>query len=141
MGRAKRSFSVCLAALALTAGACSGGDESPQAPSTPAAAPTAEAPAEPGQQPVAVASLGDAAKGEKIYGNVCAVCHGPDPTSDGPSGPAIAGSPLELVEAKVVRGEYPPGYTPKRGSAVMPPLPYLKDVVPDIAAYLQAAGG
>ena len=40
----------------------------------------------------------------------------------------------------MVRGEYPPGYTPKRNTRAMPPLPYLEDYVADIAAYLQAAG-
>ena len=39
----------------------------------------------------------------------------------------------------MLRGEYPPGYTPKRGSKAMPPLPYLEDYTRDIAAFLQAA--
>jgi mono/diheme cytochrome c family protein len=86
--------------------------------------------------------VGDAAKGQAIYANVCATCHGADPTQAGTIGPPIAGSSPALVEAKVLRGEYPPGYTPKRGnSRAMPPLPYLKDNIADIAAYLQAAGG
>ena len=77
-------------------------------------------------------------RGEKIYKNVCVACHGPDPSQDGTIGPAIAGASVELVEAKVVRGEYPPGYKPKRESALMVPLPHLGDYVPDLAAYLQA---
>lgn len=78
-------------------------------------------------------------RGEKIYKNICATCHGVDPNYEGTIGPAIAGSSRELVEAKVVRGEYPPGYTPKRETALMTPLPHLKQYVPDLAAYLQAA--
>lgn len=82
----------------------------------------------------------DIARGEQIYGNVCATCHGSDPAQEGTLGPAIAGSSQELVEAKVIRGEYPPGYTPKRGTKQMPPLPYLEEHVGDITAFLQAAG-
>ena len=82
----------------------------------------------------------DVAKGKLIYGNVCATCHGADPSQDGTLGPAIADSSQELMEAKVLHGEYPPGYTPKRGSRQMPPLPYLKDNLADITAFLQAAG-
>ena len=78
-------------------------------------------------------------RGERLYKNVCVTCHDPDPNRDGAVGPAIAGSSVELIEAKVVRGEYPPGYTPRRPSQLMVPLPHLKDYVPDLAAYLQSA--
>lgn len=77
-------------------------------------------------------------RGEKIYKNVCVTCHGPDPNQDGTIGPAIAGSSVELVEAKLLRGEYPPGYAPRRQTQLMAPLPHLKDYVPDLAAYLQS---
>ena len=82
-----------------------------------------------------------ASRGEKIYRNACVTCHGDDPNEEGSIGPAIAGASVELVHAKVVHGKYPPGYTPKRGSQQMPPLPYLEDHVPAIAAYLQTAAG
>jgi hypothetical protein len=37
----------------------------------------------------------------------------------------------------VLRGEYPPGYTPKRpGSTTMPRFEFLADKIPAIAAYL-----
>jgi mono/diheme cytochrome c family protein len=81
-----------------------------------------------------------AARGEEIYKNVCATCHGPDPSRDGTVGPAIAGASRELLEAKILRGEYPPGYRPRREGAVMPKLPHLADYVGDLAAYLQASG-
>lgn len=132
--RAKRSLLAGAAALALAGAACSGGEEAPGGP-----APGTAAQGSAGSDAVAVAHTGDPAKGEEIYGNICSTCHGGNPNEAGTAGPAIAGSSLELVEAKVIRGEYPPGYAPKRGSKAMPPLPYLKDHVPDIAAYLQAA--
>jgi hypothetical protein len=36
-----------------------------------------------------------------------------------------------------VRGTYPPGYTPKRPSAVMQPMPTLAPSIADLAAYLR----
>jgi len=78
-----------------------------------------------------------AQQGRDVYQNVCVACHNGDPNRDGAIGPANAGASRELLEAKVLHGEYPPGYTPKRpGSHAMPPLPYLKDQIPALAAYL-----
>ena len=77
-------------------------------------------------------------RGEQVYKTVCVTCHGPDPSRDGTVGPAIAGASAELIEAKVVRGEYPPGYTPSRPGQLMLALPHLKEYVPDLAAYLQS---
>lgn len=74
--------------------------------------------------------------GRKAYVANCTVCHNQDPTKDGSIGPAIAGSPRELVEARVLRAEYPPGYTPKRDTKLMPAQPFLKADVPALAAYL-----
>jgi mono/diheme cytochrome c family protein len=80
-----------------------------------------------------------AARGAKIYANVCIVCHHADPNLDGSVGPALAGSSYELLEARLLRGEYPPGYTPKRETQAMPPLPHLADYIGDIAAFLAEA--
>lgn len=78
-----------------------------------------------------------AQRGQKLYENVCIACHNADPKLDGSLGPALAGASLELLEAKVLRGEYPPGYTPARPSQAMPRFEYLKDHLADVAAYLQ----
>lgn len=79
-----------------------------------------------------------AARGRKIYENVCIACHNADPTQPGTIGPELAGASRELLEAKVLRGEYPPGYTPKRPSQAMPKLDYLADRIGDLAAYLES---
>jgi mono/diheme cytochrome c family protein len=79
------------------------------------------------------------ARGETVYLSVCTACHNADPTKDGSLGPANAGASQELLEAKLLRGEYPPGYAPKRDSAVMPRFENLKDEIPALAAYLAAA--
>ena len=77
------------------------------------------------------------AQGETVYRNVCIACHHADPSRDGSVGPANAGASEELLTAKLLRGEYPPGYAPKRpGSAAMPRFPYLAEQIPALAAYL-----
>ncbi len=83
-----------------------------------------------------------AQQGERVYQNVCIACHHGDPTEDGALGPAIAGSSAELLDARVIRGEYPPGYTPKRpGDGVMPRFEYLAEQIPALAAYLAEVDG
>ena len=77
-----------------------------------------------------------AQKGELVYQNVCIACHHGNPALDGSVGPANAGASLALLEAKILRSEYPEGYTPKRGSAAMPRFEYLKDQIPALHAYL-----
>lgn len=81
--------------------------------------------------------LSDAAqRGKAVYDGVCIACHNPNPALDGSLGPANAGASRELLEARVLRGEYPPGYTPKRDSKAMPPMPHLADKIDDLTAYL-----
>jgi mono/diheme cytochrome c family protein len=77
-----------------------------------------------------------AAEGRQVYAANCTACHNQDPTQPGALGPAVAGSSEGLLEAKVLRGEYPPGYTPKRESHAMIPLPHLANEIPALAAYL-----
>ena len=77
-----------------------------------------------------------AARGKTVYDNVCTACHNRDPREAGALGPGVAGASLELIEAKVLRGEYPPGYVPKLPSVAMPKYEYLVEGVGDVAAYL-----
>jgi len=74
--------------------------------------------------------------GRRAFAANCVVCHNPDPTKDGAVGPAIAGSPPELVRARVLHAEYPPGYRPKRDTHLMPAQPSLAGEVDALAAYL-----
>ena len=67
----------------------------------------------------------------------CTACHNADPAKDGPLGPAIFGSSKELIEARVLRAEYPAGYTPKRKTKVMVALPQLKGDLDSLAAFLK----
>jgi mono/diheme cytochrome c family protein len=78
-------------------------------------------------------------RGRQVYTMVCLACHSPDPRVDGSLGPAIAGASRELLEARVVHGKYPPGYTPKRETQTMVSFPYLAPRIDDLHAYLQDA--
>jgi len=106
--------SLGLALLAIVTMACAGESEEPSDPA--------------------------AARGEKIYRNICVVCHHANPIQDGPLGPAIAGASRELLEAKLLRGEYPAGYTPQRDTQQMPRFEYLEPTLDDIAAFLANQG-
>lgn len=79
----------------------------------------------------------EAERGRQVYQSQCITCHHPDPAQAGAVGPAVKGSTRELVEAKVLRGAYPPGYAPKRPTAVMQPMPQLADSVPALTEYLR----
>jgi mono/diheme cytochrome c family protein len=78
-------------------------------------------------------------RGRQVYMTYCVVCHNPDPTRPGAAGPEIAGATRELLEARVLHGAYPPGYTPKRTTKAMTPLPFLAPKIADLAAFLAAA--
>ena len=77
------------------------------------------------------------ARGKQVYLAQCIACHNSDPAKNGTLGPAIKGSSRELLEAKLLRGSYPPRYTPKRNTAIMPPQPQLERNIPDLAAFLK----
>jgi mono/diheme cytochrome c family protein len=78
-----------------------------------------------------------AERGRQVFLAQCATCHGPDPAQAGPIGPAVKGSSRELLEAKVLHGTYPPGYTPKRSTKVMVPMPALAGEIGALADYLR----
>ena len=82
-----------------------------------------------------------AARGRQIYQANCIACHALDPRQPGAVGPDIAGSSLELLRAKVLRNEYPPGHRPKRDTKAMVPLAHLEPELPALAAYLAEANG
>ena len=66
----------------------------------------------------------------------CTACHNMDPTKSGVLGPAVQGSSRALIDARVLRAGYPDGYTPKRKTTLMQPLPDLAASVDDLAAFL-----
>jgi mono/diheme cytochrome c family protein len=79
----------------------------------------------------------EAERGRQVYLAQCTQCHATDPAQPGTVGPPVRGSSAALLEAKLLRGAYPPGYTPKRPTAVMLPQPQLAKEIAALAAYLQ----
>lgn len=76
------------------------------------------------------------ARGKLVYSNNCISCHNRDPKLPGSLGPEIFGSTSELLTARLLRAEYPAGYTPKRQSHAMPALPHLAADIDALTAYL-----
>ena len=81
-----------------------------------------------------------AERGAAVYAANCAACHHPDPDREGTMGPAIAGSTRELIEARVLRAEYPPGYTPRADTQLMVPLRHLSGSIDDLHAFINQNG-
>ncbi len=85
----------------------------------------------------------DPARGREIFMTACIACHGDDPARDGALGPAIKGSSRALLAARLEFGNgdfsksYPPGYTPKRDTRIMPPFPDLKGDIAALAEVLK----
>ncbi len=77
-------------------------------------------------------------RGKVVYETSCSACHARAPGEDGPVGPAITGSSMELLRAKVLRNEYPAGYTPKRDTQAMVPLVHVEADLPAVHAYLES---
>jgi mono/diheme cytochrome c family protein len=76
------------------------------------------------------------ARGRTIYQSVCIACHNTDPKKAGALGPEVWGASLELLTARITKAEYPAGYTPKRTTHVMQPLPQVVKDIPAVQAYL-----
>lgn len=79
-----------------------------------------------------------ALRGKAVYETSCTACHNSDPKKDGSLGPAVVGSSLALIERRVVYGDYPQDYQPKRDSRLMVKLPHLKQDIPALHAYLNS---
>lgn len=79
-----------------------------------------------------------AEKGKRAYIANCIVCHNSDPRLNGAVGPAVSASSLELLQAKIIHGSYPPGYKPKRESSAMAPLPHLKNELEALREFLSS---
>jgi len=76
-------------------------------------------------------------KGRQVYLGQCVSCHNSDPAKSGAVGPAIKGASEALLEARMLRGTYPPGYEPKRPTKVMQAMPQLAGDLPALAEYLR----
>lgn len=139
MGRIRTGIVTVVAAAMMMASGCSDEPAGQGTPSAPKPT-TPSAPANTTPAPETVADTRSpeelALAGRGTFNANCIACHSIDPRQDGALGPAVAGASPELIEARVMRGEYPAGYVPKRDTKVMIPLPHLKAKLPELAAYL-----
>ena len=78
-----------------------------------------------------------AERGRQTYLAQCIACHNSEPSLAGPVGPPLRGSSRELLDAKLLKGTYPPGYTPKRPTTIMQPQPALEPEIASLAAFLK----
>lgn len=77
-----------------------------------------------------------ALRGRVVYQTQCSACHHSNPKKTGAIGPEVFGSSRELLESKLLRGEYPIRYKAKRNTHAMPVLPHLKNEIVSIHAFL-----
>lgn len=78
------------------------------------------------------------ARGKTVYKTQCIACHNADPAKPGSLGPEVQGSSRELLEARILRAEYPHGYQPKRGTHAMAAMPHLKSELDALHAFLNS---
>ena len=75
-------------------------------------------------------------KGKYVYNTKCATCHNSNPKKNGSVGPEIFGSSKELLTKKMILGQYPRNYKPKRPTKIMPLMPHLQEEISNLHAFL-----
>src|SRR5574338_909345 len=74
----------------------------------------------------------NASRGKAVYQSNCIGCHNQNPRLSGSVGPDIQNSNYELLERRLMFGDYPRGYKPKRSTRIMPTFPHLKEEIPSL---------
>ena len=77
------------------------------------------------------------ARGRQTYQTICISCHNANPALAGSVGPPLKNMARAILEAKLLHGEYPAGYTPRRDTKMMPTQPQLAPALDDLALFLQ----
>lgn len=77
-----------------------------------------------------------AAEGKGIYMANCIACHNVNPKLDGAVGPSVANSSYELLDFRM-KGEYPPGYVPKRQSQAMTRFSFTPEQLKALEEFLK----
>lgn len=75
-------------------------------------------------------------RGKTIYALNCTACHNSDPALEGPVGPSVKKSDFALLKAKLLKGEYPPGYKARRSTKSMTLFAMSNDEIAALAAFL-----
>jgi len=78
------------------------------------------------------------ADGRKLFITNCIACHSADPTRDGTVGPALRGTPFNVLKTKLIEGKYPEGYPGKRPiSGSMPKYSFTDEQIRSMDAFLK----
>lgn len=74
--------------------------------------------------------------GKRLYETSCTACHSKEVGSDGDIGPSLYGSSFALLRTKILKGEYPDSYAPKRDTQNMGIINLKEEEIRAIYAYL-----
>ena len=86
-----------------------------------------------------VALTNDIEKGRMVYFANCVSCHNNNPKKAGSIGPVVYGVPIDVLTQKIVSGEYPENYRPKRTSKIMPLMPHLNSEISNLYAFINSS--
>lgn len=78
-----------------------------------------------------------AARGRAVFFSKCNACHNADPSRAGAVGPAIKGSSVELITARVRHQTYPENYKPLRETKIMPVIDVSDDDIKALAEFIK----
>ena len=80
----------------------------------------------------------DIEKGRRVYFANCVSCHNSNPKKPGSIGPEVYGLSIDVLTQKIVSGNYPENYKPKRTSKIMPSMPHLKKEISNLHAFINS---
>ena len=98
-----------------------------------------EAEVDKNNQKNSVALTNDIEKGRTVYFANCVSCHNNNPKKAGSIGPVVYGVPIDVLTQKIVSGEYPENYRPKRTSKIMPLMPHLNSQISNLYAFINSS--
>ena len=85
-----------------------------------------------------VALTTDIEKGRMVYFANCVSCHNNNPKKPGSIGPEVYGVSIDVLTKKIVSGEYPENYRPKKTSKIMPSMPHLSKDISNLHAFINS---
>ena len=80
----------------------------------------------------------DIEKGRTVYFANCVSCHNSNPKKPGSIGPELYGVSIDVLTQKIVSGNYPENYRPKRTSKIMPSMPHLNKEISNLLAFINS---
>ena len=97
-----------------------------------------EAEVDKNNQKNSVTLTNDIEKGRMVYFANCVSCHNNNPKKPGSIGPVVYGVPIDVLPQKILSGEYPENYRPKRTSKIMPLMPHLNSEISNLYAFINS---